>query len=155
MNHPIHGIEHELTLIVKNLNTLTRHCQYPMDRAHYILLSTLKNKEAVPIGDLAQELLLDKSTITRQIEAMENKKLVERIRSPKDARSVLVSATHHGKTLVDSMYQLRIDLLKNMLSDWSHEELRQLENIATKLNSNIHQQIHQLTATPSTITPTT
>lgn len=141
MNHSLHTIEHELTLIVKNLNTLTRHCHFPMDRAHYILLSILENKDVVPIGDLAQELLLDKSTITRQIEAMENKKLVERIRSKEDARSVLVSATDHGRTVVRSMHSLRIDLLKDMFSEWDKEALNQLGDILLSLNADIKKQV--------------
>lgn len=144
MNHSLHTIEHELTLIVKNLNTLTRHCHFPMDRSHYILLSTLQNKDAIPIGDLAQELLLDKSTITRQIEAMENKKFVERIRSKDDARSVLVSTTEYGRQLIQTMHSLRIDLLKNMLSDWTSEEVKQLENVLLKLNIDIKKQTSEL-----------
>lgn len=140
MKH-IQCIEHELTRIIRHLDTLTRNHHYPMDRAHYVLLSALEHKTNMPIGDLAQELLLDKSTVTRQVEAMENKKLVERSRSKQDGRNVFVSATEYGKTQIQQMRDLRIALTESMLNSWTEDDLAQLQTLLTQLNTDIKKQV--------------
>ena len=62
----------------------------------YALEVVLRRGEATA-KQLAQELALEKSTVSRLVEAMVEGGLVERVDHPDDARSVLLRATPHGR----------------------------------------------------------
>jgi MarR family transcriptional regulator, 2-MHQ and catechol-resistance regulon repressor len=62
----------------------------------YALEALLRRRE-MTAKQLAQELALEKSTVSRLVDAMVERGLVERVGHPSDARSVLLRATALGR----------------------------------------------------------
>jgi DNA-binding MarR family transcriptional regulator len=62
-------------------------------------LEVILRRQTVTAKQLARELALEKSTVSRLVEAMVERGLVERVDHPSDARSVLLRATPLGRRL--------------------------------------------------------
>jgi MarR family transcriptional regulator, 2-MHQ and catechol-resistance regulon repressor len=62
----------------------------------YALEAILRRRE-LTAKELAQELALEKSTVSRLVDAMVERGLVERVEHPSDARSTLLRATRLGR----------------------------------------------------------
>lgn len=134
-------VERDLTLLVRQLEALSRQRQYPLERAYYLVLCTLAERGPMALGTLAEALILDNSTVTRQIAAMQRKKLVTRKRSASDARSFEIEATPLGSALASDMREQRLARMAPMLGDWDHQDMLQLQRQLDLLNKAIRQQI--------------
>ena len=66
-------------------------------------LEVILRRHAVTAKKLARELALEKSTVSRLVEAMVERRLVERVDHPSDARSVLLRATPLGRRVYDEV----------------------------------------------------
>jgi len=130
------ALEYELTTLVRVLEALNRCRNYPLERAHYLLLLQLRD-EALSVGELATKLLLDNSTVTRQINVMMKSKLIEKVPNPQDGRSALVIATQTGRELAEAMHQLRLDRLQATLRDWPGEDKQQLAALTCRLTRDL------------------
>lgn len=76
-NKSLLDLEYELTTLVRALEALNRRRNYPLERSHYLLLLQL-SAGPLSIGEIAERLLLDNSTVTRQINAMLKKELLKK-----------------------------------------------------------------------------
>jgi DNA-binding MarR family transcriptional regulator len=74
----------------------------------YALEIILRRRE-VTAKQLAHDLALEKSTVSRLVEAMVESRLIDRTSHPSDARSVLLSATALGRRMYTS---LRHDIVR-------------------------------------------
>lgn len=133
-------LELRLTSLMRTLEALNRKRKYPIERAHYLLLLQL-NDAPLSIGELATQLLLDNSTVTRQINAMLKNGLIEKVPNPNDARSTLVWITLHGQQLVSEMHQLRIERLSKTLSLWEDEEIQALADLMSRFDRDMNHSI--------------
>ena len=77
-------------------------------------LCTLKNSILEP-GQIARELELSPSRLSRVLDALEQRKLVARSISPEDRRNIVVSLTKMGTELVDKYQHSSIDLPEALL----------------------------------------
>src|SRR5262245_7952835 len=68
-------------------------------------LEVILRRRQVTAKALARELALEKSTVSRLVEAMEANRLVERVEHPSDARSVLLQASALGRRLYREVRQ--------------------------------------------------
>ncbi len=106
-----------------NLNTLTRNIKKLWDEAfkrhglspaHGYLLRAVLSSPGMSQKELADELLLDPSTITRFIDALSARRLVERRPSKDNARESTVVPTARGKALQKELEQTGYELYKSM-----------------------------------------
>ena len=65
----------------------------------YLVLSTLWERGAQSVGNIADRLALESSTITPLVKRLEQADFVVRKRNPEDERQVVVSLTVKGKAL--------------------------------------------------------
>ena len=63
---------------------------------HYVL-DVLIQRGALTLNALADEMRLDKSTLSRVVDGLERKKAAKRIANPADGRSMLISVTPLGR----------------------------------------------------------
>ncbi len=59
--------------------------------------------EALSVNELAEKMILDKSTVSRQVEKLVQEGIIDRIPSPKDRRRVHISLTSKGKQIYKTM----------------------------------------------------
>lgn len=128
----ISELEYELASLARTLEALNRRRNYPLERAHYLLLLHLRDGP-LSVGALAERLLLDNSTVTRQLDAMKKKGLISKVANPDDGRSQLVVSTPAGAAMADDMQVLRTQRLQQTLADWSAEERDTLKRLTQRL----------------------
>ena len=63
----------------------------------YIVLLVLWEKDEITVGKLCEKLYLDNGTITPVIKKMQSQGYLERVRSSKDDRVVIIYLTDEGK----------------------------------------------------------
>jgi len=134
------ALEYELTTMVRVLEALNRCRNYPLERAHYLLLLQLRDGP-LSVGELATKLLLDNSTVTRQINVMLKNNLIEKIPNPNDGRSALVTSTQTGQELAETMHYLRLDRLQVTLKDWTSEDKKALATLTYRLTRDLAQSL--------------
>jgi MarR family transcriptional regulator, 2-MHQ and catechol-resistance regulon repressor len=119
-----------------------RICCYDVSVTQCRALEVVMDHEPLSMGGLAQRLLLDKSTVSRVVGALERKGYLEREAHPQDARSYQLSATPSGKELracIDA------DLLageRAILEDLSFRERRAVIDAVLRLSGRA-ESIHQ------------
>ncbi|MGO4570112.1 MarR family winged helix-turn-helix transcriptional regulator [Rhizobium sp. 2YAF20] len=82
-----------------------------------LLVIKVSPPQGIMIRDLAQQMLLQPNGAVQLVDRLANAGLVERLQSPEDKRSVLVTLTPHGARLLE---HLATDHLREMLT---HEPL--------------------------------
>jgi DNA-binding MarR family transcriptional regulator len=118
-------IERQLTLLlrrVQHMHLLTASDGVDLDRSGYGIMSRIADSGPQRLSALAQAFGLDPSTITRQVQALETAGLLERRRDPQDRRASLLDLTGAGHDVLGSTRQLRIERLRDAMSQWSTEE---------------------------------
>ncbi|MCZ0066975.1 MarR family transcriptional regulator [Bacillus sonorensis] len=89
MSHDsLRQIEKEIALLVR-LTTAYSPRFGSLDRSEYLLLSELDKQSPLAIHTLADKLMLNLSTASRQVSALERKKLIKRFPDPQNGRSAL------------------------------------------------------------------
>jgi DNA-binding MarR family transcriptional regulator len=97
------------------------------------VLLVLARQEPLRMSELAEALWLDKSTATRQVNAVARLGLVERLPDPTDARARLVRLTGEGRSRVTAVFAEQRQMWTTALSGWSATDLRELTRLLRQL----------------------
>ncbi|MCI6000679.1 MAG: MarR family transcriptional regulator [Finegoldia magna] len=101
----------------------------------YIVLLVLWEKDGITVGKLCEKLYLDNGTITPVIKKMQSQGYLERVRSSKDDRIVIIYLTDEGKKLQEKVKD--IPKLMNGCLELPDEKKAQLYDLLQDfLNSN-------------------
>lgn len=87
-----------------------------------LLLLQLYEKDGRRPGEIADQLNVDPSVISKMLRRMESQELVERRSDPDDARVTRVFLTDNGKSLQDSVEDFQQRFEERMLQGFSTEE---------------------------------
>lgn len=149
----IDTLEQELAVLVRALEAIGRHRDYPLERAHYLLLIQLADG-ALSTSELAARLALDHSTVTRQIAAMQKRGLVVKRTNPEDRRSSLIDCTETGIAQAAAMRTVRLERVDALFADWDKADCETLATLLTRFNRTLSHTLASLqhTATVSTET---
>jgi DNA-binding MarR family transcriptional regulator len=104
------------------------------DRSTYLLLRQLEHEGPLAIKALADALLLDISTASRQTAALETKGFVEKLSDPNDARVKLLQITELGRQELLAFAKAREAFYAGLLEDWNEEECRQFGESLARFN---------------------
>ncbi|UNL83535.1 MarR family winged helix-turn-helix transcriptional regulator [Priestia koreensis] len=126
-------IEHEIALLVR-LTTAYSPKLGTLDRSEYLLLSQLEQKSPLAINEIAEQLMLNLSTASRQVATLESKKLISRYPDPKNGRVSLLEITAEGKHILTLVQKARQNAYAEVLGEWTEEELKVLETNLKRLN---------------------
>lgn len=130
-------LEWELVLLVRALEAVQRRRNYPLDRAHYLLLGLLEREGPQSIAALASHLLLDGSTVTRQVATMEDQGLVEKQPHPQDGRSALICATPRGLREAAKMREMRLRRVKMLFQGWDGKDRATFAALLARFNASL------------------
>lgn len=129
----LRNIEKEIALLVR-LTTAYSPRFGSLDRSEYLLLSELDKQSPLAINSLAETLMLNLSTASRQVAALERKKLIRRFPDPNNGRISLVEMTSEGIDTLRKVQKARYHVYTEVLQDWTKEELSTLETHLIRLN---------------------
>jgi DNA-binding MarR family transcriptional regulator len=138
-------LELALALLVRSMEAIYRLRGYPLERSHHLLLRTLSEGPRRS-SDLAEVLLLDHSTIARQVGALERLGLARRRPDPDDGRSYLVSATPKGEQLCAATSAMRVRRIETLFESWNGDQRRALVESLKHLNGDLSQSLRELRA---------
>ena len=97
------------------------------------LLQSLAGGDGVRPSELAEQLGVHRSLITRQIQELEDSGYVNVSTNPRDARSLLVSLTPAGVQEQRRLREVGLDRFALFVAAWTPEEVRTLADLLEKL----------------------
>ncbi|MGW0004008.1 MarR family winged helix-turn-helix transcriptional regulator [Nocardia grenadensis] len=133
-----------LARLVLELNLLSR--QYPaarrnsplqLDRSAYLILTRLRLGAPLSLRELAEAFGLDVSTVNRQVAAMLDQDLVERVPDPEGGVARKVRPSEKGLRLFEADLALQRRGVGAVLADWPDEEVEQLVRLLERFNEGV------------------
>lgn len=109
-----------------------------LDRSAFVLLAHLTEQQC-RVGELAEQLRLDGSTVSRQVHALEQSDLVRRESDPADRRGAVVAITPHGSATIRQHRQARRKIFAELLSDVPPTEVAAATALLERLADRIEQ----------------
>ncbi len=100
----------------------------------YVILSWLRDGIAVNPKDICVQFRHDSGALTRVIDQLADRGLLERVRRDRDRRKVELQLTEAGRKTVEDMIPLVVEKLNLALTDFSTEEVQEFLRLLRKLN---------------------
>jgi len=100
--------------------------QYGLTGPQFVVLKELENPREITVGEIAVNVSLSSATVTDILGRLEKRGLVERTRSDRDKRRVLVKATEDGLALLQSAPPLLQEQFVNQfqqLEEWEQHQI--------------------------------
>ena len=107
---------------------------YTITPPQFVALQWLFEDGDMTIGELSNKMYLACSTTTDLVDRMEKNLLVERVKNPNDRRVVRIHLLEEGKRIIDEVIKKRQVYLKEVLVDFSTDEIQLLQKSLKKLH---------------------
>jgi DNA-binding MarR family transcriptional regulator len=105
-----------------------------LDLTAYPLVSMIGWRGAMRPSELSAALHLDKSTVSRQIDAAARLGLLERAPDPDDARAVIVRLTETAQGRMEELKTARMERWHAALAEWEPGDITELTRLLGRLN---------------------
>ncbi|MGG3683218.1 MarR family winged helix-turn-helix transcriptional regulator [Aeribacillus composti] len=106
---------------------------YSITPPQFDALLLLNESGNMTIGELSNKMYLACSTITDLIDRMEKNNLVKRVKDEKDRRLVRIQLLENGQCVIEAALAKRQEYLREVLKNFSDQEIVQLEKLLAKL----------------------
>jgi DNA-binding MarR family transcriptional regulator len=93
------------------------------------VLFRLAKTGPVRASDLSKDIMLDLSTVSRHLRALEAEGLVAKSADPDDKRAYRLELSEAGTAFVHEFWQARIRSVHGALADWTAEDVNTLTNL--------------------------
>jgi len=111
------------------------HADHGLNESEFDLLATLRRAGAPyerPAGELAAHTMVTTGGLTKRVDRLVERGLVERDVSPGDARRRLVRLTPAGRDLIDRAFTAHIENERRLVDELGAEDAAALEQILTR-----------------------
>jgi DNA-binding MarR family transcriptional regulator len=105
----------------------------------WVVLMHIRDGLALTTADLCRELHHDSGAMTRLIDQLEERKLIERRRNAQDRRVIELSLTDEGQQLVETLIGIVTNALNIALEDFTGDEVKLLQSLLRKLAGKLEQ----------------
>ena len=103
----------------------------------YVVMSALRDGIAMNPKVICMQFRHDSGALTRVIDQLAERGLLERVRRDKDRRKVELQLTPAGSETIESLIPLVVDKLNEVLTDFSKAEVQELLRLLVKLNTTL------------------
>ena len=103
----------------------------------YVVMSALRDGIAMNPKVICTQFRHDSGALTRIIDQLAERGLLERVRRDKDRRKVELQLTPAGREIIESIIPLVVDKLNEVLTDFSKAEVQELLRLLVKLNTTL------------------
>ena len=103
----------------------------------YVILTWLRDGIVVNPKDICVQFRHDSGALTRVIDQLAERGLLERARRDRDRRKVELQLTEAGRKTVERLVPLVVEKLNLALADFSSEEVKDLFRLLVKLNTRL------------------
>jgi DNA-binding MarR family transcriptional regulator len=94
----------------------------PIELAGYAVLSRIATTGEGRLSELAGQLGVDASTLSRQVKHLVQIGYLARTNDPADGRASILRPTRRGRNAVERIRVARLAVLEELTSDWTAEE---------------------------------
>ena len=115
--------------------------KYGITPPQFEVLISLWTEDGLVLSELSKRLSRDGPTITGIIDRMEKKGLVRRERSTTDRRIIRVFSTAKAKGMKEELINLQQTAGKDIIDNFTDDDIETLESLLSKLLSNIEDKI--------------
>lgn len=112
-----------------------------VDHAAFVLLAHLVGDGPQRLTTLAESVLSDPSTVSRQTSSLVKHGLIERTPDPEDHRASLLAATDEGERVYEHARYRRDAYLARAVRRWSRDEVRQLTGLLERLTDDVEEHV--------------
>jgi DNA-binding MarR family transcriptional regulator len=129
--------------LIKRANSLMLSVLEPMLETRgftylqFVILVWLRDGIAVNPKDICLKYRHDSGALTRVIDQMADRGLLERVRSNRDRRTVDLQLTAAGRKAIEGLVPLVVEQLNLALEDFSSAEFEELLRLLGKLNDRV------------------
>lgn len=138
-SHPLDALQHEVAIFARRAEQTRLAGVGParnsMDRAAYLLLSSLNQQGPTGVKALATGMGVDSSTVTRQVAPLVESGLVDRSTDPSDGRAVVLRLSSRGSSRLREVRASRRQLMELLTQNWSDHERETFHALLTRFNS--------------------
>ncbi|WP_081782062.1 MarR family winged helix-turn-helix transcriptional regulator [Pseudomonas sp. CHM02] len=130
-----------LTFLANKLATGASSCyrkHFGIGVVEWRMLSMLAVENHITANRISQVIGLDKSAISRSLQALESSGYVSSQVDSRDARRNTVSLTESGHELHDQVLKVALERERRLLSDLSPEEIDTLINLLGRLHTKVN-----------------
>ncbi|MFE7033319.1 MarR family winged helix-turn-helix transcriptional regulator [Streptomyces sp. NPDC057621] len=131
----IETIHHEMTAFARRARASAGRLHPELSLVSYTLLGHLEERGGCRATDLAAHYALDKSTVSRQVSALEGAGLIERRSDPQDQRVQVLHLTAAGTEILAQVTASRRVAFRERLSGWPEEDLRRFAGYLQRYNA--------------------
>ena len=107
--------------------------EHDITHAQGSIVLMLANGTCSTAAELSRELYLDSASMTRMIDRLERRGLLERVARSGDRRVIDLHLTAEGRRLGELLPGVYSDVLKRSFADFSLDEITQLHSLLSKL----------------------
>jgi DNA-binding MarR family transcriptional regulator len=111
-----------------------------------VILSWLRDGIVVNPKDVCTQFRHDSGALTRVIDQLAERGLVERSRRDRDRRKVELQLTAAGRETIERLVPRVVDKLNEVLEDFSSDEVKELQRLLIKLNAKVQSTLEPLGA---------
>jgi DNA-binding MarR family transcriptional regulator len=112
--------------------------RFQIDIPQWRVLATLSAGNGWTAKAIVASTRTHKSTISRAVEALEQRGLIEAVQSPEDKREYRLRLTGSGRRLFRELEPLVLDYQKGLMDKLGETEARRLEQAITALETALH-----------------
>ncbi|WP_280399009.1 MarR family winged helix-turn-helix transcriptional regulator [Nocardia carnea] len=127
----------EMTLLSRHHPAARRRTPFQLDRSAYLIMTRLQLGAPLSLRELAEAFGLDVSTINRQVAAMLDQDLVERVPDPDGGVARKIRPSDKGLRLFESDLELQRGGVAAVLADWPDDEIELLVRLMERFNEGV------------------
>ena len=107
----------------------------------YVVMSSLRDGIAMNPKVICMQFRHDSGALTRIIDQLAERGLLERVRRDRDRRKVELQLTPAGREAIESLIPLVVAKLNEVLTDFSKAEVQELLRLLVKLNTTLQEHV--------------
>lgn len=107
-----------------------------LSAGQFFVLIVLSHEQGVTQDTLAWKLLIDKGSIARAVNVLEDKGFIKRVMDESNRRAVRVNLTEKGKQLIPEIYRIDREMEEASLSGLTEEEKIQARVLLQRIAHN-------------------
>lgn len=131
----VETIQREMTAFARRARASAGRMHPELSLVSYTLLGHLEESGGCRATDLAAHYALDKSTVSRQVSALERAGLIERRVDPEDHRVQVLQLTDAGTRILAQVTESRRIAFRERLADWPAADLERFAAYLVRYNT--------------------
>jgi DNA-binding MarR family transcriptional regulator len=140
-------LEHEVGVMVRRIRRViadrARAVHADLAPSSYLILTFVAEKGPLRASEIADQFLIDKGAISRQLAHLTDLGLLGRMSDPEDGRAMLVSVSDEGRRRLVDVAHHRREWLEERLGDWSEGELAGFVTALGRYNRALDAPVHE------------